>query len=57
MKNFEFNSLLTNREYEKCLITKLQKIDLTFNTLFNARYYYKILFKKRYIKVFIIAKT
>ena len=48
MKNFNFDSSLTNREYEKCLITKLQKINLTFNILFNARYHHKILFKKKY---------
>ena len=36
MKNFEIDFLLINREYKKYLITKLQKIDLTFNILFNA---------------------
>ena len=57
IKNFDFNSLLTNREYKKCFITKLQKINLTFNILFNTRYYHKILFKKKHIKTFITIKA
>ena len=56
MKNFNFKSFLINRECEKYLIIKLQKINFIFNILFNTRYYYKIFYEKKYIKIFFINK-
>lgn len=47
-ENSGFWSPLANRGCGKCLITKLQKADLTFNTLLNARYHHRVLQERRH---------
>ena len=48
MESSGFGSPLANRGCGKCLITKLQKADLTFNTLLNARYHHRVLYERRH---------
>ena len=46
MQNVRFGFLLTNRDYEKCLIFKKYKLDLIFNIKLNDWFYWRILYKK-----------
>ena len=39
-------SPIANRGCSKCLVTKKQKVDLTFNVVLNARYHHRVLYKR-----------
>ena len=56
LENSGFGSPLANRGCGKCLITKLQKADLAFNTLLNARYHYRVLYERQHAQTLSPAK-
>ena len=38
--------LIANRGYTKYLVIKKEKGNLTFNIIFNTRFYYRVLYKR-----------
>lgn len=45
-ENSGFMSPIANRGCAKCLVTKKQKADLTFNIILNARYHHRVLHER-----------